>query len=82
MSWAGDAVGLAVDPAGHIFVGIADVNPPYYGKATYELAPDGHVLRGWTNSGGGFLALSANADTVYITDEDWPNVIAYTIPKS
>jgi len=76
MSSIGDAVGLAVDPRGHIFVGAASRTP----LGTYEVAPDGQILRGWSFGGGGYLALSEAGDTVYVSGWTWPYIEAYAIP--
>ncbi len=82
----GDPQGVAVDQAGNIFVCIADSNPPGQSLGTWELAPDGHVVRGWT-MGGESLALSPSDDTLYFAREGndgtgWPDVRAYALPKS
>jgi DNA-binding beta-propeller fold protein YncE len=82
MSPIGDAVGLAVDSRGHIIVGAASRNAPYGPLGTYELGSDGHILRGWAFGGGGYLALSATGDTVYVSGWTWPYIEAYAIPKA
>ncbi len=81
MSSIGDAVGVAVDPHGQIFVGAASTNPPFGPLGTYELSPDGRVLSGWSSGGGGYLALSAKGDTLYISGWTWPYIEAYAIPE-
>lgn len=83
---AGDPQGVAVDPSGNVFLTVADPTPPGQSLGTWELAPDGHVLRGWT-MGGESLALSADGGTIYYAREaidgtGWPDVRAYAIPKS
>lgn len=85
----GDAVGLAVDPQGNIFVGAVNTTPPYGSLGTYKLDPDGRVLRGWSIGGGEGLALSTNGDVLYVSrgiglrtgDASWQYIRAYAIPK-
>lgn len=84
-----DAVGLAVDPKGDIFVGAASQGWPYGSQGTYELAPDGHFLRGWWIGGGEALALSPKGDTLYVSrgigdvqPGAWTYIRAYTVPSS
>ena len=81
MSSIGDAVGVAVDPRGRIFVGAASTKPPFGPLGTYELSPDGRLLHGWSNGGGGYLALSTKGDTLYISGWTWPYIEAYAIPE-
>jgi hypothetical protein len=81
MSSIGDAVGVAVDPRGQIFVGAASTDPPFGPLGTYELSQDGRVLSGWSSGGGGYLALSAKGDTLYISGWTWPYIEAYAIPE-
>ena len=83
---AGDPQGVAVDPDGNIFLSIADPTPPGQSLGTWELAPDGHVIRGWTMGGESF-ALSPDGGTIYYAREGndgtgWSDVRAYAIPKS
>lgn len=80
MSPIGDAVGVAVDPNRHVFVGAASTDAPYPGIGTYELSPDLRLLRAWSTGAGGYLALSTTGDTMYISGFTWPFVEAHTIP--
>jgi hypothetical protein len=78
----GDAVGVAVAPNGHVFAGAASTTAPYPGIGTWELDSDLRRLRGWLTGGGGYLALSPNAGTLYVSGWNaWPDVVAYAIPK-
>lgn len=83
-----DAVGLAVDAEGNIFVGAASQELPYDSLGTYELAADGHFLRGWPIGGGEALALSPTGDAVYVSrgiqiqPSSWTYIRAYAVPSS
>jgi hypothetical protein len=82
MTQLGDAVGVAVAPNGHVFAGVASTTSPYAGIGTYELDSSLHRLRAWSTGGGGYLALSANGRTLYLSGwYAWPDVVAYAIPK-
>jgi hypothetical protein len=80
MSSIGDAVGVAVAPNGHVFVGAASRTAPYQGIGTYELDRDLRSLRAWSTGAGGYLALSAKGDTMYISGFTWPYVEAHSVP--
>ena len=82
---AGDGQGVAVDAKGDIYYTVGDPTPPYTSLGTYELAPDGHLLRGWS-TGAKSLAISAAGDMLYFAREandgtGWPDVRAYVVPK-
>ncbi len=81
----GAGQGVAVDAQGDIFTSVTDTRYADPGLGTYELAPDGHVLRAWSTSGES-LALSPTGDTIYFAREasdgtGWPYIRAYAIPK-
>jgi len=80
MSSIGDAVGVAVAPNGHVFVGAASRTAPYEGIGTWEFDSDLRNLRAWSTGAGGYLALSAKGDTMYISGWTWPYVEAHAIP--
>jgi hypothetical protein len=76
----GDAVGVAVATNGHVFVGAASTTTPYPGIGTLEFDSDLRKLRAWSTGAGGYLALSAKGDTMYISGFTWPYVEAHAIP--
>ena len=80
MSSIGDAVGVAIAPNGHVFVGAASRQAPYQGIGTYELDANLRQLRGWSTGAGGYVALSAKGDAMYISGFTWPYVEAHAIP--
>ena len=76
----GDAVGVAVASNGHVFVGGASTIAPYQGIGAWEFDSDLRLLRAWSIGAGGYLALSAKGDTMYISGWTWPYVEAHAIP--
>ena len=76
----GDAVGVAVAPNDHVFVGAAGTIAPYQGIGTWEFDSDLRKLRAWSTGAGGYLAVSAKGDTMYISGWTWPYVEAHAIP--
>lgn len=86
-SWiGGEPVGVAVDPQGHIFLGVGESDSPYESIGTYELGPDGQVIRGWSIGGGEALALSQAGDVLFVSrgiqlsTGPWPYIQAYAVP--